>query len=297
MRKLTQIYTDELVRLHGVPSNIILDSDPKFTSRFRKTLQEALGTKLGLSSAYHPQTDGQSERVIQSLEDFLRTFVLDPFGNWDEILALVEFTYNNSYQAIIRMAPFEALYARKCRKLLCWFHDGESVLIGPKLIQQTNEKVKMIQERLKTSLCRKKSYVDQRRRPLEFSAGEHVFLRVTPLTRVGRALKSKKLTPKFIRPYQILKRIGHVAYEIALAPLLANIHNIFHVSQIKRKYVHDPNHILESDSIQGKENLSFEVKRIIILDSQVKQLRGRSIPMVKVLWDLISRDSTWKMKR
>ena len=155
MRKLAQIYIDEIVRLHGVPSSIVSDRDPRFTSRFWQTLQEALGTKLRLSSAYHPQTDGQSERTIQSLEDLLRTCVLDHLGSWDEILPLVEFTYNNSYQASIGMAPFEALYGRKCRTPLCWFQDGESVLIGPELIQQTNEKIKMIQERLKTSLSRK----------------------------------------------------------------------------------------------------------------------------------------------
>jgi len=140
------------------------------------------------------------------------------------------------------MAPFEKLYGRKCRTPMCWFQDGESVLIRPELIQQTNEKVKMIQERLKTSLSKKKSYADQRRRPLEFSTSEHVVLRVTSFTGVGRTLKSKKLTPKFIGP---------VAYEIVLPPPLTNIHNIFHVSQL-RKYVLDLSHILESDSIQVK---------------------------------------------
>jgi len=158
------------------------------------------------------------------------------------------------------------------------------VLIGPELIQQTNEKVKKIQERLKTSLSKQISYANKRIRPLEFSAGDNFFFRVTLFTSVGRALKSKKLTPKFIRPYQILRRIGPVAYEIAFSPPLANIHNIFHVSQL-RKFVLDPSHILKSDSIQVKENLSFEVKLIRILDSQVKQLQERSIPMVKVLWD------------
>ena len=198
MPKLAQIYIDEIVRLHGVPSSIVSDIDPRFTSRFWQTLQEALGTILRLSSAYHPQTDGQSERIIQSLEDLLRTYVLDHLGSWDEILPLVDFTYNNSYQASIGMDPFEALNGRKCRTPLCWFQDGESVLIGPELIQETNEKVKMIQERLKTSLSRQISYVDQTRRPLEFSASDHVFFRVTPFTGVGRALKSNKLTPKFI---------------------------------------------------------------------------------------------------
>jgi len=130
MRKLAQIYIDEIVRLHGVPSNIVSDRDPRFTSRFWQTLQEALRTKLRLSSAYHPRTDGQSERTIQSLKDLLRTCVLDYLGSWDEILPLVEFTYNNSYQASIGMAPFEAFYGRKCRTPLCWFQDGESVLIG-----------------------------------------------------------------------------------------------------------------------------------------------------------------------
>ncbi|XP_068504157.1 uncharacterized protein [Phaseolus vulgaris] len=179
--------------------------------------------------------------------------------------------------------------------LLPTYHDGENVVIGPKLIQQTNEKVKTIQKRLKTSLERQKSYANQRRRPLEFSVGEHVFFRVTLFTGVGRAIKSKKLTLKFIGPYQILRIIGPMAYEIALPPPLASIHNIFYVSQL-RKCVPDPNHILESDSIQVKENMSFEVKPIRILDSQVKQLRGKSTPMVKVLWDLISRDSTWKIE-
>ena len=159
--------------------------------------------------------------------------MLDHLGNWDEILPMVEFTYNNNYQDGIGMTPFEALYGRKCRTPLCWFQDGESVLIGPESIQQTNEKVKIIQERLKTSLRRQKSHADQRRRPLELSIGDNVFLRVTPFTGVGRALQSKKLTLKFIGPYQILRRIGPVAYEITLPPPLANIHNIFHVYLIQ----------------------------------------------------------------
>jgi len=142
MWKLAQVYIDEIVRLHGVPSNIVSDRDPRFTSKLWKTLQEALESKLRISSSYHPQTDGQSERTIQSLEYLLRTCVLDHFGSWDEILPLVEFTYNNSYQASIGMAHFEALYGRKCMTPLCWFQDGESVLIGLELIQQTIRKSK-----------------------------------------------------------------------------------------------------------------------------------------------------------
>nr|KYP67721.1 Transposon Ty3-I Gag-Pol polyprotein [Cajanus cajan] len=114
--------------------------------------------KLKLSSAYHPQTDGQSERKIQSLEDLLRACVLDHLGSWKEVLPLVEFTYNNSFHASIRMAPFEALYGRRCRTPLCWYQDGKSMVVGPELILQTTEKVKMIQERMKIAQSRQKSY-------------------------------------------------------------------------------------------------------------------------------------------
>jgi len=221
--------------------------------------------------------------------------VLDHLGNWDEILPPVEFTYNNNYQASIGMTPFKALYGRECRTPLHWFQDGDSVLIGPELIQQTNEKVKKIQERLKTSLSRQNSYANQRRRPLELSVSDHVFLRVTTFTGVGRAIRSKKLTLKFIGPCQILKRIGPIAYELALPPPLANIHNIFHISQL-RKYVPNPSHILELDSVLVKENLSFEVRPIKILDSHMKQLYGRNILMDKFLWDLIPSDSTWEIE-
>jgi len=202
----------DIVKLHGVPSSILSDRDPRFTSRFWKSLQEALGSKLRLSLAYHPQTDGQSERTIQPLKDLLRVYVLEQGGTWDSHLSLIEFTYNNSYHSSIGMAPFEALYGRRCRTPLCWFESGENVVLGPEIVQQNTEKVKMIQEKMKASQSRQKSYHDKRRKDLEFQEGDHVFLRVTPMTGVGRALKSKKLTPKFIVPYQISERVVTVAY-------------------------------------------------------------------------------------
>ena len=119
LEKLTSLYIKEVVRLHGIPSNIVSDRDPRFTSRFWESLHKALGTKLRLSSAYHPQTDGQSERTIQSLEDLLRACVLEHSGSWDQFLPLIEFTYNNSFHSSIGMAPYEALYGRKCRTPLC----------------------------------------------------------------------------------------------------------------------------------------------------------------------------------
>ena len=129
-----------------------------------------------MSTAFHPQTDGQSERTIQVLEDMLRACVLDFKGSWEEHLPLVEFAYNNSYQASIQMAPYEALYGRPCRSPICWTGVGESSTTGPDLIRDTIEKVGLLLKRLLTAQNRQKSYADKRRRPLEFEAGDHVFL-------------------------------------------------------------------------------------------------------------------------
>ena len=279
--------------MHGIPSSIVSDRDPKFTSHFWGALHQALGTKLRLSSAYHPQTDGQTERTIQSLEDLLRACVLDHKGSWDDMLPLIEFTYNNSYHATIGMAPYEALYGRKCQTPLCWYQDGESLIVGPEMVQQTTEKVKLIRERMRAAQSRQKSYADHGRRPLMFEEGEHVFLRVTPTTGVGRAIKSRKLTPKFIGPYQIIRRVGPVAYQIALPPSLSNIHDVFHVSQLRR-YIPDPSHVIVPDEVQLKEDLSFEVPPIRIDDRRIKQLRGKEIPLVKVIWNPTTGDTTWE---
>ncbi|KAJ0666882.1 putative nucleotidyltransferase, Ribonuclease H [Helianthus annuus] len=163
---LAKIYLDEIVTRHGVPLNIISDRDGRFTSRFWKTMQSALGTQLNISTAYHPQTDGQSERTIQTLEDMLRACVIDFGGSWDSHLPLIEFSYNNSYHASINMAPFEALYGRKCRSPICWNEIGEAQITGPELIQETTDKILKIRDNLLVARSRQKSYADKRRKPL-----------------------------------------------------------------------------------------------------------------------------------
>jgi len=241
-----------------------------------------LGSQLRLSSAYHPQIDGQSERTIQSLEDLLRVCVLEQGGTWDSHLPLIEFTYTNSYHSSIGMTPFEALYGRKCKTPLCGYESGESVVLGPEIVQQTTEKVKLIREKMKALQSRQKSYHDKRRKDLEFQEGDHVFLRVTPVTGVGRALKSKKLTPRFIGPYQISERDGTAAYRVGLPPHLSNLHDVFHVSQL-RKYVADPSHVIPRDDVQVRDNLTIETLAVRIEGREVKKLRGKEIPLVKVV--------------
>ena len=148
---LASLYLKEIVRLHGIPSSIVSDRDPIFTSEFWRSLQEAVGTQLCLSTAYHPQTDGQTERVNRVLEDLLRLCVLDFGGTWEDHLPLVEFAYNNSYQATIGMAPFEALYGRPCRSPTCWWESTDKLVLGPDMIRETSEKVDIIRRRMKTA--------------------------------------------------------------------------------------------------------------------------------------------------
>jgi len=184
------------------------------------------------------------------------------------VLLLIEFTYNNNFHASIGMAPYEALYDRKCSTPLCWYQDGEVILVGPKLLEQTTKKVRMVRDRMQASQSRQKAYADRRKRPLEFVVEDHVFLRVTRTTGVGRALCTRKLSPKFLGPYQISRRIGPVAYEIALPPQLANLHPVFHVSQL-RKYVFDPSHVIDADDVQIREDLTMEVPPVALEDSRV----------------------------
>ncbi|GJU68766.1 putative reverse transcriptase domain-containing protein [Tanacetum coccineum] len=192
MERLARLYLNEIVARHGVPISIISDHDSHFTSRFWQSMQEALGTRLDMSTAYHPQTDGQSEHAIQTLEDMLRAYVLDFGGSWDVHLPLVEFSYNNSYHSSVRCAPFEALYGRKCHSLIMWAKVGEGQLIGPDLVQETNEKILQIKDRLKAARDRQKSYADKRRKPLEFSVGDYVLLKVSPWKGVVRFGKKGK---------------------------------------------------------------------------------------------------------
>ena len=208
--------------------------------------------------------------------------MLDHLGAWDEVIPLIELTYNNSFHASIGVAPYEALYGRKCRTPLCWYQDGEAILVGPELLEQTTENIRMVRDRMQVSQSRQKAYTDRRRRPLEFAVGDHVLLRVTRTIGVGRALRSRKLSPKFLGPYQISRRIGPVAYEIALPPQLTNLHPIFHVSQLS-KYVFDPSHVLEAEDVYIREDLTMEVPPVALEDSRVEERRGKPVSLVKVI--------------
>nr|GEX60257.1 putative reverse transcriptase domain-containing protein [Tanacetum cinerariifolium] len=162
MEKLARMYLKEVVARHGIPVPIICDRDPRFTSNFWRSLQKALGTKLDMRTAYHPETDGQSESSIQTLKDMLCACVIDFVNGWVNHFPLVEFSYNNSYHTSIKAAPFEALYSRKCRSPVCWAEVGEAQLLGPKLIQETTEKIVQIKQRIQAARDRQKIRFEKR---------------------------------------------------------------------------------------------------------------------------------------
>ncbi|GJW09913.1 putative reverse transcriptase domain-containing protein [Tanacetum coccineum] len=240
MDKLARMYLKEVVTKHGIPVSIICDRDPRFASNFWKSLQKALGTSLDMSTAYHPQTDGQSERTIQTLEDMLRACVID-FGNgWVKHLPLVEFSYNNSYHASIKAAPFEALYGRKCHSPVCWTEVGQVQLTGLELVQETTKRIIQIKQRIQTARDRQKSYADLKRKPMEFQVGDKVMLKVSPLKGVVRFGKRGKLNPRYVRPFKVLKKVGAISYKLELPQELSRVHNTFHVSNLKKCYSDDP---------------------------------------------------------
>ena len=161
VNQIVRIYIDEIVRLHGVPASIVSDRDPRFTLYFWKAFQKALGTRVNMSTAYHPQTDGQSERTIQTLEDMLRACVSDWGDSWEKHLPLVEFAYNNSFHSSIGMSPYEALYGRPCRTPLCWTQIGEHSMIGPEIVEETTEKINFLRDKMRQAQDRQKNYAKE----------------------------------------------------------------------------------------------------------------------------------------
>ncbi|KAD7477929.1 hypothetical protein E3N88_01065 [Mikania micrantha] len=214
----------------------------------------------------------------------LRACVLDFGGSWDTHLPLIEFSYNNSYHSSIKMAPFEALYGRKCRSPLCWAEMGDSQITGPEIIQETTEQIVQIKERLKTARDRQKSYAGKRRKPLEFEIGDMVLLKVSPCKGMIRFGKRGKLSPRYIGPFEIIGKIGPVAYRLKLPEELSNIHNTFHVSNL-RKCLIDGTQVIPHEEVHVDDKLQFKEEPIEIMDRGEKMLKRSKIPIVRVRWN------------
>ncbi|KAJ0954851.1 putative nucleotidyltransferase, Ribonuclease H [Helianthus annuus] len=283
--QLAAVYLKEVVARHGVPTSIISDRDPRFTSELWQSMHKLFGSKLDMSTAYHPQTDGQSERTIQTLEDMLRACVIDFGKGWERHLPLIEFSYNNSYHTSIQAAPFEALYGRKCRSPLCWAEVGDSQLTGPEFVLEASQSIARIRDRMAAARDRQKSYANKRRKPLEFEVNDRVMLKVSPWKGVVRFGKRGKLNPRYVGPFKILERIGKVAYRLELPAELGNVHDVFHVSQLKKCLV-DETLVVPFQELKLDDKLQFVEEPIEIMDREVKVRKHSRIPIVRVRWNL-----------
>nr|GFC63496.1 hypothetical protein [Tanacetum cinerariifolium] len=229
-----------------IPVSIISDRDPRFASNFWRSFQNALGNRLDMSIAYHPETDGQSERTIQTLEDMLRACAIDFGKGWVNRLPLVEFSYDNSYYASIKATPFEALYGQKCRSPVRWIEVREAQILGPELIQEATEKIVQIKQR------------------------------------IGRTFwQTREVEPQVCWTFQVLERIGDVAYKLDLPEELSRVHNTFHVSNLKKCHADEPLAI-SLDGLYFDDKLHFVEEPVEIVDHEVKRLKRIRIPLVKV---------------
>ncbi|GJQ90200.1 putative reverse transcriptase domain-containing protein [Tanacetum coccineum] len=274
---------------HQKPSGLLV-----YVTISRKALHEALGTRLDTSTAYHPETDGQCERTIQTLEDMLLACVIDFGKSWDRHLPLVEFSYNNSYHTSIKAAPFEALYGRKCRSPVCWAEVGDAQLTGPEIIHETTEKIVQIKSRIQAARDRQKSYADLKRKPMDFQVGDRVMLKVSPWKGVVRFGKRGKLNPRYIGPFKVLSKVGDVAYRLELPQQLSRVHNTFHVSNLK-KCLSDESLVIPLDGLRIDDKLHFVEEPVEIMDREIKQLKRSRIPIIKVRWNAKrSPEFTWE---
>ncbi|GJX23795.1 putative reverse transcriptase domain-containing protein [Tanacetum coccineum] len=255
LTKLARLYMKEVVTRHRIPVLIICDRDSRFTSNFWRAFQKALGTRLDMSTAYHSQTDRQSERTIQTLEYMLRACVID-FGNgWERHLPLIKFSYNNNAQ-----------------------------LTSPELIHETIERIVQIKQRIQATRDRQKSYADMRHKPLEFQVGDRVMLKVSPWKGVIHFGKRGKLNPMYIGPFKVLAKVGTVAYILEIPKQLSRVHNTFHVSNLKKCLSNEPLAI-PLDEIHINDKLHFVEELVEIMDREVKWLKQSRIPIIKVRWN------------
>jgi hypothetical protein len=289
------LYIEHIVRLHGVPKTIISDRGSLFVSRFWEQLHKSLGTKIIRSSAYRPQSDGQTERVNQILEDMLRACVIHFDKSWDKCLALAEFSYNNSYQASLKMAPFEALYGRRCRTPLNWSQTWERKFFGPALVDDAEEKVRVIKENLRIAQERQKSHNDKGKAPREYKVGDFVYLKVSPTKDVQRFSVKGKLAPRYIGPYEIIQVCGPVAYRIRLPERFSTVHNVFHVSQL-RKCAHEPaREVIKEANAWIEPDLSVVEHPLRILDVKERKTQRQSVKMYKIQWSHHTvEEATWE---
>ncbi|WVZ52838.1 hypothetical protein U9M48_003857 [Paspalum notatum var. saurae] len=280
--KLAELYISRIVCLHGVPKRIISDRGSQFTSRFWKQLHNSLDTKLRFSTAYHTQTDGQTERTNQILEDMLRACAIQYGTSWDKCLPYAEFSYNNSYQASLKKSPFEALYGKRYRTPLFWNQTGEKQVFGPDIVQDAEQQLRIVQENLRVAQSGQRSYADVRRRDLSFKVDDHVYLKVSPMRGFRRFNMKGKLAPRYIGPFKILKK--KVKWLTA-----------WNYLPVCQKCLRVPEEQTPLEGLEVQEDLTYTEHPVKILDTSERNTRNKKIKMCRVQWSHhIEAETTWE---
>ena len=224
----------------------------------------------------------------------LRACVLTYGVSWEDSLPYAEFSYNNSYQASLKMSPFEALYGRKCRTPLNWSKTGDSRIFGPEILKEAETKVQIIRDRLKAAQSHQKSYYDQKHRQVSFESNDYVYLRVSPMRGLQRFKVKGKLAPRFIGPFKVIAKKGKVAYQLELPAELSDVHDVFHVSQL-RKCVNNPDKQVQHQNLDLQPDLTYKERPIKILEESERRTRQNIIKFYKVQWSNHTEDeSTWE---
>jgi transposase InsO family protein len=276
--KVAQLFLDSIYKLHGLPLAIVSDRDRIFTSRLWHELFRLAGTSLKMSSSYHPQTDGQTERVNQCLETFLRSFVHACPSKWSSWLSVAEYWYNTSFHSSLGRSPFEVLYGRSPRNLGLDISDASTQLDLQTWLQQRELMVKMIRQNLLRAQQRMKAQADKGRTEREFKEGDMVYLKLQPYVQSSVARRANhKLSFKFFGPYMVLQRVGKVAYKLQL-PSTSTVHPVVHVSQLKRSVGDRPVGVVLPNDL---EHLQVPLQAI---DRRVVVRGGKSVPQVLIQW-------------
>ncbi|GJV56993.1 putative reverse transcriptase domain-containing protein, partial [Tanacetum coccineum] len=265
-----------------------------YCERFKKGLAVCVLIKEKINCYHPPNRRAKRGDTFNSRDSCV--LVRSIWKGWTWPLPLVEFSYNNSYHASIKAAPFEALYGRKCRSPVCWTEVGEAQILGPELIQETTEKIIQIKQRMQAARDRQKSYADLKRKPMEFQVEDKVMLKVSPWKGVVRFGKRGKLNPRYVGPFKVLEKVGEVAYKLELPEELSRVHNTFHVSNLKKCHADEPLAV-PLDGLHLDDKLHFVEEPLEIVGREVKRLKRSRIPLVKVRWNSKrGPEFTWERK-
>ena len=292
-RDIAHVFMKGIFLYHGLPRRIISDRDSKFTSNFWRAIFEATGAQLSFSTAYHPQSDGQTERVNQVVEDIMRAYCMREPTKWTRYLYLVEFAYNASHQRSIGMSPFKALYGQECLTPLKWIDPMLKVQASKEMLDEMQQQTDLIRFEIQAAQDRQKAYADSHRSEREFEEGDMVFLKVRPKQSSLSLGKFKKLSARYCGLYIITKKVNSQAYALLLPPHI-KVHNVFHVSLLK-KYVPDDNHILGDEIALVSKDGTLDINPERILQTRQCILRNRTIIKHLIKWKgYPEEDASWE---